>query len=915
PLQRTLLGLLALQAGQPVSPGEIIDVLWGDAPPASCANLVHVYIGQLRDRLEPGRARRAPARLLRRAGTGYLLDLGDDALDARQFDALLARARSATATGELETAERLTADALHQWRGPVLGDLDLRLRQHPAAVSLARRRVTAALSQVDLARQLGRPEQSVEQLQAVAGQEPLHEKVHAALMLALAAAGEQAAALELFAEVHSRLADQLGVGPGPELTDAHLRVLRRQAGPGSGGGAPALPALPPAGVAPAQLPTDIPAFTGRAAELSELDRLVATAGSAAPVGAAVAAVSGMPGVGKTALAVHWAHRVAGLFPDGRLYANLRGFQAGGTSMDPAAAVRGFLHALGVPAQGIPADPDAQVGLYRSLLADRRVLVVLDNARDAEQVRPLLPGVGGSRVVVTSRARLTGLVADGAHPVPVDVLSPDEARRLLGRRLGPARVAAEPEAVAEIVGACGRLPLALTLVAAHAVTRPRLSLAALARGLGGSRGGPAMAAGSDPVTDIRAVFSWSYQGLGPPAARLFRLLGLHPGPDLSAAAAASFAGIPASTARSLLAELAAGHLVDEPVPGRFRCHDLLRGYAADLAQAVDPRDERQSAVRRLLDHYLHTAHAGERLLDPVRDPIPLPPAAPGVTPEQLAGDEPAMAWFTTEHPVLLGALRLAADEGFDGHVWRLAWTLANFLDRRGHWQEWADVAEAAVAAADRSADPAERGRCHRLLAAANLNLDRYADAETHLGLAIELSRPDGDRVGLAIAYHDLAMCCERQGRVGDALHHVEQSLDLFRAAGHRDGMAGAHNGIGWCQTLLGNHEQALDHCEQARALFEELGDVDGQAATWDSLGHAHHQLGDHRRAVACYQRAVELYRSLGDRHAEATGLTQLGDCHDTAGDAALAHTAWRQALTILDELDHPEAADLRRRLGH
>jgi tetratricopeptide (TPR) repeat protein len=502
-------------------------------------------------------------------------------------------------------------------------------------------------------------------------------------------------------------------------------------------------------------------------------------------------------------------------------------------------------------------------------------------------------------------------------VQVDVLQSDEARRLLSRRLGPERVAAEPEAVEEIVSACGRLPLALTLVAAHAATRPRLRLAALARGLGGGRGGgggPAAAAGADPVTDIRAVFSWSYQGLGQPAARLFRLLGLHPGPDLSTAAAASLAGIPAATARSLLAELAAAHLVDEPIPDRYRCHDLLRGYAADLSRAVDSDDERQSGVRRLLDHYLHTAHAGAVLLEPVADPVTLPPAAPGVTPEQLADDELAMAWFSTEHPVLLGALRLAADEGFDGHVWRLAWPLTIFLDRRGHWPEWVDVTEAAVAAAERSADPPELGRCHRQLAAAYMSLGRYADAETHLGLAIELCGPGGDRVGLAVAYHDLAMCCERQGRLGDALHHVEQSLALFRAAGHRDGMAGAYNGIGWCHTLLGNHEQALAHCEQALALFDELGDVDGQAATWDSLGYAHRQLGHHRQAVTCYQRTVELYRSVGDRHGEANGLAQLGDCHDSAGDTASAHTAWRHALTIFDELEHPEAAQLRSRLG-
>src|SRR5262249_3869064 len=419
--------------------------------------------------------------------------------------------------------------------------------------------------------------------------------------------------------------------------------------------------------------------------------------------------------GKTALAVYWAHGVTDRFPDGQLYVNLRGFDPSGSVMDPADAVRRFLDALDVPPERIPVDLDAQAALYRSQLAGRRMLVVLDNARDTAQVRPLLPGAPGCLVVVTSRNELTGLIAgDGAHPVTLDLLTDDEARQLLTQRLGADRVAAEPAAVGEIITRCAHLPLALALVATRAAIRPHAELRVLAEELRDAQQRWQLLTGDDPTTDVQAVFSWSYHALTPEAARLFRLLRLPPGPEVSAAAAASLAGLPVSAVRPVLAELTAASLLVEHTIGRYAFHDLLRAYATGLAGRLDTDQHRHAAAVRMLDHYLHTAFIANRLLEPARDPITLTSPAPGVTPQHPADHQQALDWFTVEHPVLLAAVEHAAGIGFDTHTWQLAWTLVTFLDRRGHWHDWAATGRAAVAAAHRLADRTKQAYAHRNL---------------------------------------------------------------------------------------------------------------------------------------------------------------------------------------------------------
>ena len=672
------------------------------------------------------------------------------------------------------------------------------------------------------------------------------------------------------------------------------------------------------GSVPAQLPRDVGGFAGRREQLARLDALLA-AGGRGPAAVVISAVSGTAGVGKTTLAVHWAHRVADRFPDGQLYVNLRGFDPGGQVMAPAEAVRGFLDAFEVPAERIPASLDAQAALYRSLLAGRRVLVVLDNARDAEQARPLLPGTPTALVLVTSRNRLSSLVAvDGAHPLTLDLLTAAEARELLARRLGPDRVAAEPDAVEQIITSCVWLPLALTIVAARAA-QSGFPLAALAGELAEASGRLDALDAGDPAAEVRAVFSWSYTALSPTAARLFRLLGLHPGPDLSATAAASLAALRPAEARRLLAELTRASLLTEHVPGRYTFHDLLRAYAADLTHSHDPADHRRAAVGRMLDHYLHTAHTADRLLHPTRDPITLThalaPPAPGVTPEQPADRRQALAWLTAEHPVLLAAVQLAAETGSDTHSWQLAWILAAFLYRRGHWQDLTTAWQTAMPAAGRLHDPAAQAYAHRYLARAHIRLVRYPDAHTHLRHALHLYTHTGDHRGQAHTHGILSTLLAQQGRPGQALDHAQQALTLCRAAGHRRGQALALNAIGWCHVLLGDHQQALPYCQQALALHQELGDRAGQAHAWHSLGYAHHHHAHHTHAADCYQHALHQYRDLGARYEEAFVLTHLGDTHQAAGDPDAARAAWTHALDILTELDHPDAHTVRAKLDH
>jgi tetratricopeptide (TPR) repeat protein len=666
---------------------------------------------------------------------------------------------------------------------------------------------------------------------------------------------------------------------------------------------------------PRELPADVAAFTGRAAEMVELDRLLSSCSSSGESGAVViSAVSGTAGVGKTALALHWAHKVAGQFADGQLYVNLRGYDPTGTPVTPAQAVRGFLDAFGIEPGRVPWHLDAQTALYRSLIAGRRMLVVLDNARDSDQVRPLLPGTETAVVLVTSRNQLSGLVArEGARLLTLDLLSVAEARELLARRLGRTRAIAEPEALGELVSLCTRLPLALSIVAARALARPRFPLAVLAAELRGARDRLAVLNAGELAANLRAVFSWSYEQLDIGAARMFRLLGVHPGPDISVPAAASLAGIPLSEAGPILTSLAEAHLVIEQVPGRFAFHDLLRSYAATEADQVETAVERRAASRRVLDHYMHVARAAALLLYPDRDPVTVDLPQAGVTIEGIGDHEQALTWFDAERPVLLAAIEQAADEHFDTYAWKIAWTLEVFHDRRGYWDDWATTQRTALAAAERLSDLDGQARAHRSLARAYSKVGLHEAACTHLWLALAIATESKDSASQARAHMGLSVVLERKGDAEGALGHAEHALDLHQELKNKTGQANALNSIGWLKAHLGEYEQAINFCQQALALLQEVGDRPGEAATWDSLGYAHSLLNQRPQAVASFAQALSLYRELGDRYYEADTLTHLGDTHSAANDIEAAGDAWRQALAVLDELHHPDADQVRAKL--
>jgi tetratricopeptide (TPR) repeat protein/transcriptional regulator with XRE-family HTH domain len=664
---------------------------------------------------------------------------------------------------------------------------------------------------------------------------------------------------------------------------------------------------------PRQLPTSLPFFAGRAAELETLNGLLRRrTGAHGTVVTAV--ISGTAGIGKTALALHWAHRSAGSFPDGQLYASLRGFDPSAEPVPPVAAIRGFLDALDVAPDQVPVSAEAQASLYRSLLADRRMLIVVDNARDAEQVAPLLPASPACLVLVTSRNQMPDLVAtQGAYPLPLDLLDTGDAAQLLALRLGPQRLADEAGAVHQLIELCARLPLALSIIAARAATHPHFPLASMVAELRDSRTRLDALDSGERASSLRAVFSCSYEKLSAPAARVFRLLGAHPGPDVTVAATASMAGISVREARKALAELHRGNLLTEPLPGRFAFHDLLRAYAAELVSAPGSEPERAAAARRMLDHYLHTARAAAIILYPHREAVTVAEPGPGVLPEDVADYDQAMRWLEAEHKVLLATIAQAAETGQDSHALQLSVILPTFLDGRGYWDSLVTVQQTALAVAQRLGDRQAQAQVQRALGQAYTRIGRNADARTCFMHALDLHRQLGDRLGEGRVELALAYMSEHQDHYAPALTHCKQALALFRAAGDRSWQAFALNSVGWCYARVGDYEQALAYCEQAMTLHRELGNADGEASTWDSLGFAHQQLGHHAEAVACYQRAKPVFVQRGDRFYLTEVLVHLGDSHQAAGDLEAARDAWLEALAILDELRHHNADQVRAKL--
>ncbi|GAA3837930.1 BTAD domain-containing putative transcriptional regulator [Saccharothrix violaceirubra] len=895
---RCLLTALVVEPDQPVTADRLVERVWADRAPRGARDTLRTYLTRLRRAL----AVTDEVRIGRRAG-GYVLTLDPAAVDLHRFRRLTAEART---TDDGQAAADLFGRALALWRGEAFAGLDGHWIS-AVRTELEAERVEAELDRTDLLLRHGRHHEPLPGLVTRAAERPLDERLAGQLMLALYRCGRQAEALDGYQRIRSRLADELGADPGPRLRRLHQRILTADPTLTTTLDTPSDTAAAKSATAPPTPPRQLPApprmFTGRSRELGVL-------GAGPEADLMIATISGTGGVGKTWLALHWAHRHLDRFPDGQLYVNLRGFDPGARPVAPAVAIRGFLDALGVAAGAIPSDPDAQAALYRTLVAGKRVLVVLDNAAGAGQVAPLLPGGPPCAVLITSRNRLTSLVAThGALPVPLTMFSHDEAHELLVGHLGADRLAGEPEAAEDLLRYCAGLPLALGIVTARVATDPGMPLAVPAGELRDlSTRLDALDTGDE--LNARAVFSWSYRTLGPATAKLFRLMSRHPGPEMGGSAVASLAGTPAGTVRPLLAELVRAHLLTESRHGRFAFHDLLRAYAIELADRHDTEADLRRAVHRLLDHYLHTAHTADRLLEPLRDPLVLAAAVPGAVLDRITDHRRALDWFRTELPALVGAVGLAAGHRLDEHAWQLPWTLVTFLDRSGLWTDYVATQRTALDAARRRDDRDGQARAHRLLGNALGRIGRDDDARKHFGEALDLYDDTGDRVGLARTHRAICWLLGQRGRFTEALHHATCALELFQAAGHRSGEARAVNAVGWYHSLLGDHASALRLCESALALHRELGSTDGEASTLDSIGHAHHHLGDHVRAMACFEQALSLYDELGDRNGKIESLCHLGETRQAVGDLDAAARAWRQALSIMEEVGHPDADRIR-----
>jgi len=883
---------------------ELAATLWGTAPPPSARLTVQNYVLRLRKAL--GDADRSR---IRTQPPGYVISVAAGELDLTRFEVLLGAARQAARGRSWDTAAAQARAALALWRGEPLADVEsdlLAVRELPRLADL---RLQALETRIDADLHLGQHAEVTGELRQLVDAHPLREHLHALLMLALYRDGRQAEALAEYQAARRILTEELGVEPGRELQGLHEQVLAAdpvldlsgaQRLPGGAGR-----------VVPQDLPAAVRHFTGRVGELAALTRLLDERTEGVVV---VSAIGGTAGVGKTALAVHWAHQAAGRFPDGQLHVNLRGYDLA-RPVTAAEALAGFLRDLGVPGPDIPPGEEQRAARYRSLLAGKRMLVVLDNASTADQVRPLLPGAPGCAVIVTSRDALAGLVArDGAVRLDLDLLPLAEAVALLTGLIGePAR--ADPHGAAELARQCARLPLALRVAAELAAARPQVPLADLVADLAGQQKRlDLLDAAGDPRTAVRVVFSWSYQQLSPDAARMFRLLGLHPGPDLTVPAAASLAAIPEAGARVMLQRLARAHLIAEHVPGRYAFHDLLRDYAAEQARYADSDTDRREATGRVLDHYLHTAARAAVLLNPAKEPVVLVPPRPGAAPSQVADYSQALAWFEAERRVLLAAVSLAAGSGFERHAWQLPWALASFLRIRGHYREWAATQRTALAAATRRGDAAAQALSSRLLAIACTDLGDHDQARDHFVTSLTIYHQLADRLGEAKVHQNLCVLAERQARYADALAHAEQALCLYQAIGHKAGQAAALNSVGWDHGLLGDYQQARAFCRRSLTLCAETGNRWLQAGVWDSLGYAERHLGNYAQAAACYERSLSIEREAGDRLNEAGTLTHLGDTRHAASELAQARQAWQQALIILEDLHHPDADQVRAKLA-
>ncbi|EXG79797.1 AfsR/SARP family transcriptional regulator [Cryptosporangium arvum] len=894
--RRTVLAALLVDVGRPVRVETLVDRVWDDEPPAKARDVLYAHIARIRSALVGSNV------VVERRSGGYALHVDPDQVDAHLFRRLVAEARAEDCPDERRAT--LLRAALDLWQAAPLADVP---GSWAAGVreNLEQQRRSAVALWARTLSDLGRPAAVVDTLRELVTAEPLAEPLLVELVRALHRAGRAAEALDTYARARARIVDALGVEPGPELRamyEAALHADERTEQPAS---TPTVTAGE-SGPVPAQLPADVPAFTGREPALTELtERLTGPRPAGAVV---VSAVDGTAGVGKTALAVRWSHQVRDRFPDGQLYVDLRGY---GTEppVPPAAALAGFLTALGVAARDVPLDIDERAARYRTELSGRRLLLVLDNASSVEQVRPLLPGSPTCATLVTSRDVLSGLVAvDGAHRMFLDLLEPAEAIALL-RSLVGRRVDDDPDAAGELGEQCGRLPLALRIAAELANARPQSPLADLVTELADHRARlELLDVGGDPRADVRAVFSWSYRRLPDRVARMFRLLGAHPGAEFDAYAAAALADVDVSDAVGALDALARAHLVRPVAAGAYDLHDLLRAYARSES---DPGDDTEAGTR-LFDYYLAASAAAMDVLYPAeRHRRPVPPAIRTPLPV-LPSAEDARVWLDRHRAVLIEVAQHTAAHGRSDVTGALASTLYVYLDNGGYSADALTVHSCALDAASRAGDRAGVAAALSHLGVVYWQMGRYPDGTDHLERALVVFRELGDAVGEARTVGNLGVICQQTSRYVEAEEHHTAALALFRKIGDRVGQANTETNLGDILMRFGRNEEAIDLLADALEQFRGLGHDGGEATALTNLGEVHLSLGRPEEAAGYLRQAVRLFASIGERYGETCALNGLAEAELGRGSASAADR-FAEALALATTIGE-RAEQARAHLG-
>jgi DNA-binding SARP family transcriptional activator/uncharacterized protein HemY len=903
--QRLLLAVLLFNANRAVPTERIIDWLWDDRPPSSAAQNLHSYVSDLRRRL--GGDSPDGARIQTRSG-GYLLRVDQGELDADVFDELGARGQRAANDGRHALAVEQFTRALGLWRADVVMEglaLPGPLRAEAARLEQLRAAVLEAGFDARLA--LGQHRELIPDLEVVIRQQPLRERLWSQRMLALYRSGRQADALSAYQQLREMLAAEMGIDPSTDLQRLHQRILAADP-------ALAAPVLFGRQPRPAQLPPDLSTFTGRGTELAQLLTLPADYPNTRPAAAVISAVDGMAGIGKTALAVHAAHQLAARYPDGQVFADLHGFAQDRDPVSPAEALDQMLRSLGIAGEQIPDTVEERAALWRTRLADQRMLIVLDNAANEAQIRPLLPASPGCLVLITSRRRLSGL--DDVHHISLDILPAQDAASLFTRIAGEAQLTDQPaELITDVVELCWRLPLAIRIAAARLRARPTWTLSHLADRLRDQRHRLAeLETGQRSVT---AAVGLSYSYLTAGQQEMFQLLSLHPGIDIDTHAAAALANIPAEQAARLLDELLDTHLLRQHQPDRYRFHDLLFVYARQVCTEQQPEPLRRDALTRLFDHYRYAAAAAMDLLYPFESSHHRPRLAqPGTVVPALTGRPHAAAWLDAELANLLAVALYAADHGWPAHTVHLSRTLHRHLLTRARFSDAETLHIRTITTAREIGD-----RPGELDALCGLGDTRYLQGQYEPATncyqqALHIATEIADRAGELHALRGLGHLSRAHGRHDLAAHYFGQALDIAPTVTDRPGELDALCGLGAVHRLQGQYEPATNCYQQALHIATEIGDRAGELYALRGLGYLHFTKRQYGPATDCFGRSSDIATEIGDRAGELYALHGLGNIHRLQGQYEPATDCYQQALHIATEIgDRNYRFEALHGLGH